>query len=256
MKINCAIIVNCLEEQEKSLNNFKEIKNKNFFTFDSKIKSLNLLKSKKNFFSELSKYFDGEQFFYLYPDEELVLFDEEEIYKSHYNFIVDEWIIKLNRSNSEKNEVSKIFIKSNFKNIKKFDDDWSSFYCEDHFVINKLQEYIMFNDIKENELYLYYHYVFEILKQKKASTELNNFVKSIVQKNPTFVELINLWGDYLYENNLFNDAKTCYLNALKMADHRQIYDFLPMIPQMHKKHPEKMVNNINNILKKYDNTLD
>ena len=253
MKINCAIIVNSLEEKENCLNKFDNIKNKLFFTFNENIKSINLLKSKKNFFSELKLFFKDEMFFYLHADEEIILFDEEEAYKSHYNFVIEDWIVKNKRNNSEKNEVSKIFIRSNFRNMKKFDDDWCHLYSGDGVFANKLQEYILFHAIEENELYLTYEYVLERLKNGQNLQELNMFVNQILNKTPLFLELIVLWGDYLYELNLFNEAKVCYANALKMADHRQIYDMLPMIPSMHKKHPEKMLFNIDGILKKYDN---
>lgn len=49
IKINCAIIVDSLKEQEQCLVKFNDIENKNFFTFDKNIKNLNLLKSKRIF---------------------------------------------------------------------------------------------------------------------------------------------------------------------------------------------------------------
>ncbi len=255
MKINCAIIINTLEEKEKCLHKFQQINNKDFFTFDNKMKSLNILKSKKNFFSELNLHYNNQPFFILHPDEEIVLWDEEEAFKSYYNLIVDKWVIKVKRSNSEKLEVSKLFIKSNFKNIKRFEDDWQSLDPTKKNYLSKLKEYIFINEPQLNELFLIYEYVLETLKINSHTNELVNFVKSMIKKYPTFVELINLWGDYLYELNMFADAKICYESAIKMASQRQIYDFLPMIPNMHKKHPEKMINNIQKIIDKYDSYL-
>ena len=48
MKINCAIIIDSIEEKQKSILKFPQIENVNFFTFDKDLKSINLLKSKKN----------------------------------------------------------------------------------------------------------------------------------------------------------------------------------------------------------------
>jgi len=252
IKINCAIIVDSLKEQEQCLVKFNDIENKNFFTFDKNIKNLNLLKSKKNFFAELELFYNKSYFFVLHPDEEIALWDEEESFKSHYNLIVDKWIIKSKRSNSKSNEISKIFVKSSFKNIKKFNDDWCHVYSDKGLFLPKLEEYIFVNDPAPNELFLVYQYVYEKLKNNNHTLDLNEFIQSMVKKHPTFVELTNLWGDYLYELNLFSSAKNCYENAIKMAESRKIYDFLPMIPSMHKNHPEKMLANINNILAKYD----
>ncbi len=252
MKINCAIIIDSIEDREKCLNKFQQINNKDFFSFNNKIKSSNVLKSKKNFFSELNLHYDKKPFFVLYPDEEIALWDEEEAFKSYYNLIVDKWIVKTKRSNAENPEVSKVFIKSSFKNVKKFEEDWQVLYSANSNYLAKLQEYIFVNDPQPNELFLIYEYVLETLKTKKHTNELVDFVRSMIEKYPTFVELINLWGDYLYESNMFLDAKSCYENAIKMSSQRQIYDFLPMIPSMHKKHPEKMLANIQRIVDKYD----
>lgn len=252
IKINCAIIVDSLKEQEECLVKFKNIENKNFFTFDKNIKTLNLLKSKKNFFTELESFYNNNYFFVLHPDEEVVLLDEEELFKSYYNLIIDKWIVKVRRSNSKTNEISKIFVKSSFKNIKKFDDEWCHLYSDKGLFLGKLQEYIFINDPVPNELFLVYQYVYEKLKNNSHESNLTEFVQSMLQKYPTFVELINLWGDYLYELNFFSSAKSCYENAIKMAESRKIYDFLPMIPSMHKNHPEKMLANIKKILAKYD----
>lgn len=252
MKINCAIIVSSLEEKNVSLNKFEQIENKVFFTFDDKIKSLHFLKSKKNFFHEMEMFFNEKPFFILHPDEEIILWDEEEIFKSHHNFIIDKWVIKAKRSNSKKSEVSKIFIKSCFKNIKKFENEWQNLYSDDNNFLARLQEYIFINEPEINELFLIYQYVYEMLKNKKHAKETVDFIKNIIEKHPTFVELINLWADYLYEMNMFTDARKFYENAIKMSEYRQIYDFMPMIPNLHKKHPEKMLNSIHAIIEKYD----
>ena len=145
MKINCAIIIDSLEDKEKCLIKFADIANKTFFTFDSKLKSLNFLKSKKNFFQELELFYKNESFFILYPDEETLFWDEEEAFKSHCNLVVDKWIIKVRRSNTKSPEVSKIFIKSSFRNIKRFDEVWCNLYSGNNF-LNKLEEYIFVNE--------------------------------------------------------------------------------------------------------------
>jgi tetratricopeptide (TPR) repeat protein len=256
MKINYAIIVSSLEEKEKSLSKFSILDKKTFFTFDKSIKSLVLLKSKKNFFQEIELFFSNESFFLIYPDEELVFFDDEESFKSYHNLIVDNWIIKSKRSNAISCEVSKNFIRSNFQNVHKFKESWCNLYENKNSFFSRLEEYIFANEIETTDLFLIYFYIKERLKNEKYTEELGCFVRSAIIKYPLFIELINLWGDYLYENNLYSDAKTCYLNAIKMASHRQIYDFLPMVPNLHKKHPEKMLANIEAILKKYDNNLE
>lgn len=255
MKINCAIIISSLEEKNICLNRLTKIENKIFFTFDDKINSLHLLKSKKNFFYEMEIFFKGEPFFILYPDEEIILWDEEEIFKSHYNLIVDKWVVKTRRSNSKKLEVSKIFIKSCFKNIKKFENEWENLYCNNGNFLTKLREYIFLNEPEPNELFLIYQYVYEILKNNERAKDAIEIIRSTMEKYPAFIELTNLWADYLYEMNMFSDAKKFYENAIKMSEYRQIYDFMPMIPSLHKKHPEKMLNSIHAITKKYDTML-
>jgi hypothetical protein len=255
MKINCAIIVDSLEKKEECLIKFDNISNITFFTFDNKIKSLDLLKSKKNLFSELDSFFKGDIFCILQPDETIMFWDEEEALKSHYNLIVDKWIIKVRRSNVKNPEVSKIFIRSSFQNVKMFNDDWYNLYSDDSNFLSKLEEYIFINDPMQNELFLIYQYVFEKLKKSKHDKDLVELIRSVIRKYPFFVELINLWGDYLYESHLFVDARTCYENALKMAEFRTIYDFMPMIPRMHKSHPENMLASIEKLILKYDNTI-
>jgi len=255
MKINCAIIVDSLEIKEECLVKFDNISNITFFTFNDKIKSLNLLRSKKNFFSELNSFFEGDIFCIIQPDETVMFWDDEEILKSHYNLIVDKWIVKVRRSNAKNPEVSKIFIKSSFKNIKMFDDDWQNLYSDDGRFLARLEEYIFINDPKQNELFLIYQYVFEKLKIGKPDKDLSELIRSAIRKYPFFVELINLWGDYLYESHLFMDARKCYESALKMAEFRALYDFMPMIPSMHKSHPEKMLASIEKLVSKYDDTI-
>lgn len=255
MKINCAIIVDSLEDKEMCMNKFSHITNKSFFIFDKTVKSLNLLKSKKNIFPELELFYEGESFFILHPDEEILFWDEEEIFKSHHNLIVDKWIVKVKRSNAKVPEVSKIFIKSSFNNVKRFDEDWCNLYSAKGNLLVKLQEYIFANDIELNELFIIYQYVLEKLKISHHNQELIELINSIIEKYPSFIELINLWGDYLYEMNLFMDAKIYYENALRMAPHRDIYDFMPMIPSMHKNHPNKMLANIEKLISKYDTMI-
>jgi hypothetical protein len=254
MKINCAIIIDSLKDKEKCLINFASIANKTFFTFDIQLKSLNFLKSKKNFFQELESFYKNDLFFILYPDEEILFWDDEEAFKSHYNLVVDKWIIKARRSNVKLPEVSKIFIKSSFKNIKRFNEDWNNLYSDNNF-LNKLEEYIFANELDLNEIFLIYQYVFEKLKQGKRDNELVKMIRLMMDKYPLFVELVSLWGDYLYELNLFVDAKTCYENAIEIAKLRNIYDFMPMIPRMHKSHPENMLANIKSIISKYDTMI-
>ena len=256
MKINCAIIVDSLEESKNCLVKFDQIKNKTIFTFDEKIKSLQLLKSKKNYFFELESYFNKDLFFILHPDEEIVLWDEEEAFKSHYNLIIDGWVVKVRRNNVLSPEVSKIFLKSNFKNVKRFDTDWNEMYSKNNVSVNKMEEYIFLNEIEPNELFLIYEYVLEKLKLNKYDSQLVDLIRSTMIKAPEFIELLNLWGDYLYEKNLYADAKKCYLQALETAKRRNVYDFLPMMPQMHQKHPDKMIKNIDKIISKYDFTLN
>lgn len=254
MKINCAIIIDSLEDKEKCLIKFADIANKTFFTFDLKLKSLNFLKSKKNFFQELELFYKNESFFILYPDEEILFWDEEEAFKSHYNLVIDKWIIKVRRSNTKSPEVSKIFIKSSFRNIKRFDEIWCNLYSSDNF-LNKLEEYIFVNEPDLNEIFLIYQYFFEKLKQRKHDDELVEMIRLMMDKYPLFAELVSLWGDYLYELNLFMDAKVCYESAIKIAQHRNIYDFMPMIPRMHKSHPENMLANIEGIISRYDTMI-
>jgi len=252
MKINCAIIVDSIEEKESCLTKFKNLENKTFFTFNNAINKINKLKSKKNFFVELESFYKKEIFYIIHPDEELVFFDEDEALKSHFNLIVDDWVIKTRRSSAKEIAVSKIFIKSSFKNIKKFDNEWCDIYQNNKNFASKLKEYIYIYDLEPNEIFVIYQYVLEQLKLKQYNKELFYLIKSFLEKHPTFLELINLWGDYLYEINLFFDAKKCYESALKIAGDRNLYDFLPMIPSMHKTHPEKMISNIEKIISKYD----
>ena len=62
MKINCAIIIDSIEEKQKSILKFPQIENINFFTFDKNLKSINLLNSRRNINTELSMFFDQKSF--------------------------------------------------------------------------------------------------------------------------------------------------------------------------------------------------
>jgi len=64
MKINCAIIIDSIEEKQKSILKFQQIENINFFTFDKNLKSINLINSRRNINTELSMFFDQKVFLY------------------------------------------------------------------------------------------------------------------------------------------------------------------------------------------------
>lgn len=252
MKINCAIIIDSIEEKQKSILKFPQIENINFFTFDKDLKSINLLKSKKNINIELSMFFEQKSFFTLYPDEEIELWDDEESFGSHYNLIVDNWVVKSRRTNSKEEKISRIFIRSNYKNIFKYDELWQNLWQDGGSFINRLEEYLFIIGINEENLFLVYKYIFEKLKSKAYDDTLKNLILSILNNYPNFVELLCLWGDFLYESNRIEEARLFYSKALKSASERKIYDKMPMIPRMHKSHPEKMLANIESLIKKYD----
>jgi tetratricopeptide (TPR) repeat protein len=252
MKINCAIIIDSIEEKQKSILKFPQIENINFFTFDKNLKSINLLNSRRNINTELSMFFDQKSFFVLYPDEDIELWDDEESFGSHYNLIIDDWIIKSRRTNTKEEKVSKIFIRSNYKNVIKYDDLWNNLWQDGGNFINRLEEYLFIVGINEENLFLVYRYIFEKLKKKMYDDTLKNLFPSVLNNYPNFVELLCLWGDFLYESNRIEEARLFYVKALKSASERSIYDKMPMIPRMHKSHPEKMLANIESLIKKYD----
>jgi len=201
MKINCAIIIDSIEEKQKSILKFPQIENINFFTFDKNLKSINLLNSRRNINTELSMFFDQKSFFVLYPDEDIELWDDEESFGSHYNLIIDDWIIKSRRTNTKEEKVSKIFIRSNYKNIIKYDDLWNNLWQDGGNFINRLEEYLFIVGINEENLFLVYRYIFEKLKKKMYDDTLKNLFPSVLNNYPNFVELLCLWGDFLYESN-------------------------------------------------------
>ena len=252
MKINCAIIIDSIEEKQKSILKFQQIENINFFTFDKNLKSINLINSRRNINTELSMFFDQKSFFVLYPDEDIELWDDEESFGSHYNLIIDDWIIKSRRTNTKEEKVSKIFIRSNYKNVIKYDDLWNNLWQDGGNFINRLEEYLFIVGINEENLFLVYRYIFEKLKKKMYDDTLKNLFPSVLNNYPNFVELLCLWGDFLYESNRIEEARLFYAKALKSASERSIYDKMPMIPRMHKSHPEKMLANIEELIKKYD----
>ena len=165
--------------------------------------------------------------------------------------VVDNWIIKTRRSSIKDNKVGKIFIKSNYWNLNRYNSEWSNLW-KNKFLASKFEEYLFANGISEETLYVAYKLIFEKLKAKQYDEILKNLISNIFYLFPNFVELYGLWGDFLYESNRIEEAKIFYLKALKAAENRNIYDRMPIIPKMHKSHPEKMLANIDNLIKKYD----